>query len=59
VGYGPFFLCVIHKQGLCPHSGDINRMMMIVINHGIFLDTHLKEVMDKYKKASNKKNVFK
>jgi hypothetical protein len=28
VGYGPFSLCVIHKEGLCPCSGDINRLMM-------------------------------
>jgi exo-beta-1,3-glucanase (GH17 family) len=24
VGYGPFSLCVIHEEGLCPSSGDIN-----------------------------------
>jgi hypothetical protein len=30
VGYGPFSLWVIHKEGLCPSSGDINRLMMIV-----------------------------
>jgi hypothetical protein len=30
VGYGPFFLWVIHKEGLCPSSGDINRLMMIL-----------------------------
>jgi hypothetical protein len=24
VGYGPFSLCVIHKQGLCPSNGGIN-----------------------------------
>jgi hypothetical protein len=29
VGYGPFSLCVIHKEGLCPSSRDINRMMMM------------------------------
>jgi hypothetical protein len=23
VGYGPFFLCIIHKEGLCPSSGNI------------------------------------
>jgi hypothetical protein len=28
-GYGPFSLCVIHKVGLCPSSGDINRLMMM------------------------------
>jgi hypothetical protein len=30
VGYGPFSLCVIHKEGPCPSSGDINRVMMNV-----------------------------
>jgi hypothetical protein len=29
VGYGPFTLCVIHKEVLCPSSGDINRLMML------------------------------
>jgi hypothetical protein len=24
VGYGPFFLSAIHKEELCPSSGDIN-----------------------------------
>jgi hypothetical protein len=28
VGYGPFSLWVIHKEGLCPSSEDINRLMM-------------------------------
>jgi exo-beta-1,3-glucanase (GH17 family) len=27
VGYGPFSLCVIHKEGLCPSSGDIRLLM--------------------------------
>jgi hypothetical protein len=31
VGYGPFSLCVIHKEGLCPSSGDINRLMMMMM----------------------------
>jgi hypothetical protein len=30
VGYGPFSLCVIHKEGLCPSSKDINRLMMMI-----------------------------
>jgi hypothetical protein len=30
VGYGPFSLCVIHKEGLCPSSGDINRLVMMM-----------------------------
>jgi hypothetical protein len=28
-GYGPFSLCVIHKEGLYPSSGNINRLMMM------------------------------
>jgi hypothetical protein len=28
VSYGPFSLFVIHKEGLCPSNGDINRLMM-------------------------------
>jgi hypothetical protein len=28
VGYGPFSLWVIHKEGLCPSSGELNRLMM-------------------------------
>jgi hypothetical protein len=31
VGYGPFSLCVVHKEGLCPSSGDINRLMIIFV----------------------------
>jgi hypothetical protein len=30
VGYGPLFLCVIHKERLCPSSGDINGLMMMM-----------------------------
>jgi hypothetical protein len=30
VGYSPFSLCVIRKVGLCPSSGDINRLMMMI-----------------------------
>jgi hypothetical protein len=30
VGYGPFSLWVIHMEGLCPSSGDINRLMMMI-----------------------------
>jgi hypothetical protein len=28
VGYGPFSLYVIHKEGPCPSSGDINRLIV-------------------------------
>jgi hypothetical protein len=31
VGYGSFSLCVIHKEGMSPSSGDINRLMMIIV----------------------------
>jgi hypothetical protein len=30
-GYSTFTLCVIHKEGLYPSSGDINRLMMIMM----------------------------
>jgi hypothetical protein len=31
MGYGPFFLCVIHMEDLCPNSGDINRPMIMMV----------------------------
>jgi hypothetical protein len=31
VGYDPFSLCVIHKEGLFPSSGDINTLMVIEV----------------------------
>jgi hypothetical protein len=31
VGYGPFSLGVIHKEGMCHSSGDINRLMMMMM----------------------------
>jgi hypothetical protein len=30
VGYGPFTLCEIHKEGLC-YRGDINGLMMMIM----------------------------
>jgi hypothetical protein len=33
VGYDRFSLCVIHKEGLCASSGDINRLMMMLMRH--------------------------
>jgi hypothetical protein len=35
--------CVIHKEGLCPSSFDINRLMMMIIwfVYYIFIDWHL------------------
>jgi hypothetical protein len=32
VGYDPFSLCVIYKEGLCPSSGDMNKLMMIIMS---------------------------
>jgi hypothetical protein len=31
VGYGPFSLCVIHKEGLYPSRGGINRLVMMMM----------------------------
>jgi hypothetical protein len=31
--YGPLSFCVIDKEGLCPSSGDINRLMMMDIGN--------------------------
>jgi hypothetical protein len=44
VGYGPFFLCLIHKEGLCPSSGDINRLMMMMTRNCDAM-THRKNVL--------------
>jgi hypothetical protein len=30
-GYSPFSLCVIHNEGLCPSSGNINRLMIMMV----------------------------
>jgi hypothetical protein len=38
MGYCPFSLCVIHKKGLCPSSGEINKLMMLM----------LKDILNKY-----------
>jgi hypothetical protein len=31
VGYGPFSLCVIHKEGLNLSIGDIHKLMMMMM----------------------------
>jgi hypothetical protein len=31
MGYGRFSFCVIHKEGLCSSSGDINRLLMMIM----------------------------
>jgi hypothetical protein len=30
--YGPFSLWVIHKEGLCPSNGDINWLLLMMMN---------------------------
>jgi hypothetical protein len=37
VGYSPFSLCIIHKEGLCPSSGDINRVMMMILYYASYI----------------------
>jgi hypothetical protein len=39
VGYGPFSLCVIHKEGMCWGRGDINRLL-IKITYIMFYITY-------------------
>jgi hypothetical protein len=39
VGYGPFSLWVIHKEDLCPGSGDINRLMMKISETTVWQQT--------------------
>jgi hypothetical protein len=41
VGYGPFSLWVIHKERLCATSGDINRLMMMMMMTYFELDLSL------------------
>jgi hypothetical protein len=41
VGYGPFSICIIHKEGLCPRSGDINRLMMRIGSDILHDDTNI------------------
>jgi hypothetical protein len=36
VGYGPFSLCVIHKESLCLSSGDINNRLMMSWGERLF-----------------------
>jgi hypothetical protein len=37
-GYGPFSLCVIHMEGLCPSIRDINRLMMMMGHKKLTVD---------------------
>jgi hypothetical protein len=40
---GPFSICVIHKEGLCPSSGDINRLMMMIWPYYAYALTRYKQ----------------
>jgi hypothetical protein len=43
LSYGPFSLWVIYNEGLCPSSGDINRLMMVMNVFFIrYLEAHLR-----------------
>jgi hypothetical protein len=43
VGYGPFTLCIIRKEGLCPSSGDIN---MLMTNNSVCIKEKLRAFCD-------------
>jgi hypothetical protein len=50
VGYGPFSLSVFHKEGLCPSSGDINRLTMMMMN--VVKDIFLSSMEDSGQKVN-------
>jgi hypothetical protein len=40
--HGPFSLCVIHKESLCPSSGDFIRLMMkLIMSILLLLSAHV------------------
>jgi hypothetical protein len=46
VGYGPFFfICVMHKEGLCPSSEYINRLIMVMLMMIFNILMYLKEAI--------------
>jgi hypothetical protein len=47
VDYGSFSLCVIHKEGLRPSSGDINRLIMMTMSivDGVLAVYHLMSLL--------------
>jgi hypothetical protein len=40
VGYDPVSLWVIHKEGLCLSSGDINRLVMMMMKGNFYLNIY-------------------
>jgi hypothetical protein len=68
VGNDPFSLCVIHKEGLCPSSRDINRLMMSFTFLVIFFFTYCfewrrcfinRQLSRNYYTSNQKKNLNK
>jgi hypothetical protein len=51
VGYGLFSLYVIHKEGLCPSSGEINRLIMMKVS--IFLIIFCISLYSRFKNRPN------
>jgi hypothetical protein len=44
--YGPFSLCVIHKESLYSSSGDINRLMMMIYKLLFVLDVNIPVIIN-------------
>jgi hypothetical protein len=55
-GYDTFPLCVIHKEGLCPSSGDINRLIMIYV--GTFVDKNKTKTIYQMERVNFDKNKY-
>jgi hypothetical protein len=51
VGYGPFSLCVIHKEYLCLSSGDISRLLMMMCMGGLCMDLTVELILE-YKRPT-------
>jgi hypothetical protein len=61
MGYDPFCLWVIHKEGLCPSSGDINKLMMILelgnVNK-LYIEKYIRHITRKQTGRHSKFIVF-
>jgi exo-beta-1,3-glucanase (GH17 family) len=53
MGYSPFSLCVIHNEGLCPSSGDINKLMMMM-SYTIIIHTYTYMLLTVYPRSGSK-----
>jgi hypothetical protein len=56
--YGPFFLSVIYKEGLCPSSGEVNRLMMTRKKYLYFIVTSDVKIARKFIKIKIKATQF-